>query len=46
MFKSYLKIALWNIKRHKSHFFINVMGLDVDMAGFILITLSGERTLF
>jgi len=46
MFKNCLKGASRNIKRHKSHFFINVMGLDVDMAGFILITLSGERTLF
>jgi len=45
MFKNCLKIALRNIKRHKSHFFINVMGLAVDMAGFILITALVEKEL-
>jgi putative ABC transport system permease protein len=37
MFKSYLKIAFRNIVKHKSYSIINVMGLSVGMACFILI---------
>lgn len=37
MFKSYLKIAFRNIVKHKSYSIINVMGLSMGMACFILI---------
>lgn len=39
MLKNYLKIALRNIKRHKGYSFINIAGLAVGMAVFILIAL-------
>jgi putative ABC transport system permease protein len=40
MFKNYLKIALRNIKRHKGFSFINIMGLAIGMAVFIIIGLN------
>lgn len=39
MFKNYLKIALRNINRHKVFSFINLAGLAIGMACFILIVL-------
>ncbi len=39
MFKNYLKITLRNIKRHRVYSFINIAGLSVGMACFILILL-------
>ncbi|MFB0566533.1 MAG: hypothetical protein ACETWK_12765 [Candidatus Aminicenantaceae bacterium] len=37
MFKNYLKIASRYIKRDKGLSFINIAGLGIDMACFILI---------
>ena len=37
MIKNYLKIAIRNIKRHKGYSFINLAGLSVGIACFILI---------
>ncbi|MFC1725801.1 ABC transporter permease [candidate division KSB1 bacterium] len=37
MFKSYVKIAVRNIKQYKAYSFINILGLSVGMACFILI---------
>lgn len=37
MFKNYLKIAIRNIKRYKAYSFINILGLSVGIACFILI---------
>ncbi len=37
MFKSYLKIAIRNILRHKGFSFINIAGLALGMTCFILI---------
>ena len=39
MFKNYLKITLRIIKRHKGYSFINIAGLAVGMAVFVLIAL-------
>jgi putative ABC transport system permease protein len=39
MLKNYLKIAIRNIKRYKGYSFINITGLAVGMACFILIML-------
>nr|NQU88840.1 ABC transporter permease [Bacteroidota bacterium] len=39
MFKNYIKIAFRNLLRHKGYSFINIVGLAVGMACFILITL-------
>ncbi len=39
MFKNYLTIALRNIKKYKAYSFINVSGLAVGLAAFILIGL-------
>ena len=39
MLKNYLTIALRNILRHKTYSFINITGLAVGMAAFILILL-------
>ncbi|MCP5102389.1 MAG: FtsX-like permease family protein [bacterium] len=39
MFKNYLKIAIRNIVRHKGFSFINIAGLALGMACFILIFL-------
>ncbi len=37
MFRNYLKTALRNLSRHKSHSFINIAGLTVGFAAFLLI---------
>ena len=39
MLKNYLKTTIRNIRRHKGYSFINISGLAVGMACFILITL-------
>jgi len=39
MFKNYLKITLRNLKKHKGYSFINIAGLSVGMACFVLILL-------
>jgi putative ABC transport system permease protein len=39
MFKNYLTIALRNLTRHKGYTFINVLGLTVGLACFLLIAL-------
>jgi putative ABC transport system permease protein len=39
MFKNYLKIAMRIIKRHKGYSFINIVGLAMGMAVFVLIAL-------
>jgi ABC-type antimicrobial peptide transport system permease subunit len=39
MFKTYLKTALRNLQRHKSNSFINIAGLIVGFAAFLLIFL-------
>lgn len=45
MFKNYLKIALRNLKRHKGYSFINITGLTIGMACFILIMVLVENEL-
>ncbi len=39
MFKNYLKVALRNILRHKGYSFINITGLAIGMAVFMMIVL-------
>ena len=39
MFKNYLKIALRNMNKHKGYSFINITGLAIGLAAFILIAL-------
>lgn len=39
MFKNYFKTALKNLQRHKSNSFINIAGLVVGFAAFLLIFL-------
>ena len=39
MFKNYLTVALRNLTRHKGYTFINVLGLTVGLACFLLIAL-------
>ena len=39
MFKNYLKTAIGNLSRHKSNSFINIAGLTVGFAAFLLIFL-------
>lgn len=39
MFKNYIKITLRNLKKYKGYSFINIAGLSVGMACFILILL-------
>ena len=39
MFANYLKVALRNILRNKVYSFINIIGLAIGLAGFILITI-------
>ena len=39
MLKNYFKIALRNLKRHKGYSSINVLGLAIGVAGFVLILL-------
>ena len=43
MLKNYLKIASRNIRRHKGYAFINIVGLAVGLACFILISLWVEH---
>ena len=43
MLKNYLKITIRNIRRHKGYSFINISGLAVGMACFILITLYIQK---
>ncbi|MBN1274517.1 MAG: ABC transporter permease [Candidatus Aminicenantes bacterium] len=45
MLKNYLKIALRNIKRYKSHSFINLAGLSIGLAACILILLWVQHEL-
>jgi len=45
LFKNYLKIALRNIKRHKGLSIINITGLAIGMACFILIMALVENEL-
>ncbi len=40
MFKSYLKIALRNLKKHKGYSFINIVGLAVGLTSFM----AGQKT--
>ena len=39
MFKNYLKIALRNLIKHKRYSLINILGLGIGLACFILIML-------
>ena len=39
MIRNYLKIAYRNLRRHKTFGFINIVGLSVGLAGFLLIAL-------
>ncbi|MDP4265647.1 MAG: ABC transporter permease, partial [Bacteroidota bacterium] len=39
MFKNYLRTAIANLSRHKSSSFINIAGLTVGFAAFLLIFL-------
>ena len=39
MFKNYLKIAIRNLLKYKTHTFINITGLAIGLAGTILILL-------
>src|SRR4028118_2080506 len=39
MLKNYLTVALRNLMRHKGYTFINVLGLTVGLACFLLIAL-------
>jgi len=43
MLKDYLKITIRNIRRHKGYSFINISGLAVGMACFILIALYIQK---
>ncbi len=45
MLKNYLKTAWRNLKRHKGYSFINITGLAVGMAAFILIMLFVQHEL-
>ncbi len=45
MFKSYLKVALRNIKKHKGLSFINITGLAVGIACFISNMSLAEKEL-
>jgi putative ABC transport system permease protein len=45
MLKNYLKIVLRNIKRHKGYSFINITGLAIGIACFILIMALVENEL-
>ena len=39
MLKNYLKVALRNLYKNKSFSFINILGLSIGLAAFILIIL-------
>ncbi|PWT95222.1 MAG: hypothetical protein C5B52_18275, partial [Bacteroidetes bacterium] len=39
MFKNYLKTAIRNLRRNKGYAFINIIGLTVGIAAFLLIFL-------
>ena len=39
MFKNYLKIAFRNLKKSKFFSFINIMGLSIGIAAFIMVSL-------
>ena len=39
MFKNYLKMTLRNLKKHKGYSFLNIAGLSVGLACFILVLL-------
>lgn len=39
MFKNYLKVALRNLTKHKGYSFINIVGLAIGVACFVLIML-------
>jgi putative ABC transport system permease protein len=39
MFKNYLKMTLRNLKKHKGYSFLNIAGLSVALASFILVLL-------
>ena len=43
MLKNYLKIIIRNIRRHKGYSFINISGLAIGMACFILIALYIQK---
>ena len=45
LFSNYFKIALRNIKKYKSYSFINILGLSIGMASFILIFLFVQSEL-
>jgi len=45
MFNNYLKIALRNIRKHKGYSFINISGLAMGMACFLLILLYVQNEL-
>ncbi len=46
MIKNYIRITLWNLKRHPGFSFINISGLATGMAAFVLIVLfiQNERS--
>ncbi len=39
MFQNYLRIAFRNVYKHKVHSFINVFGLAIGLASFVIIFL-------
>ena len=39
MFRNYMRVALRNVFKHKVHSFINVAGLAIGLASFVLIFL-------
>jgi putative ABC transport system permease protein len=43
MLKNYLKITIRNIRRHKGYSFINISGLAIGMACFILVALYIQK---
>ncbi len=45
MLKSYLKIALRNMRRNRTHSFLNIFGLAVGLTAFILIALYVQHEL-